>query len=47
MIYFKKIIYNYSWGERNNNISNDGVKELGMNISKLTYLTQLNLNLAK
>ena len=45
MIYFKKITNNYSWGEGNNNISNEGLKELGVNISKLINLTQLNLNL--
>ena len=36
---------NYSWGYENENISNEGIKELGMNISKLTNLTQLKLNL--
>ena len=46
MIYLSIITKNdYSWGYQNNNISNDGVKELGLNISKLTSLTQLNLNL--
>ena len=36
----------YSWGYQNNNISNEGVKGLSVNISKLTNLTELNLNLA-
>ena len=39
--------HNYSWGWQNNKISNEGVKELGENISKLTNLTQLNLNLQR
>ena len=38
---------NYSWDNLNNNISNEGVKELGVNISKLTNLTKLNLNLGR
>ena len=36
---------NYSWGWGNNEISNEGVKEFGVSISKLTNLTQLDLNL--
>ena len=36
---------NHSWDNLNNNISNEGVNELCVNISKLTNLTQLNLNL--
>ena len=39
------ITNNYSWGNGNKNISNEGVKELSLNISKLSNLTQLNLNL--
>ena len=38
---------NYSCGSGNINISNEGVEELGVNISKLTNLTQLHLNLTK
>ena len=41
------ITNNYSWGHENKNISNEGVKELGVNISKLTSLTQLNFNLQR
>ena len=37
----------YSWGYENNDISNEGVKELGVNISKLANLTELNLNLQR
>ena len=35
----------YRWGCVNKNISNEGVKELAVNISKLTNLIQLDLNL--
>ena len=38
---------NYSWGYQNKNINNEGVKELGVNISKLTNLTRLDLNLQR
>ena len=47
MIYLWIITNNYSYGYENDNISNEGVKELGVNISKLTNLTHLNLNLKK
>ena len=36
---------NYSWSFENQNISDEGVKELGVNIAKLPNLTKLNLNL--
>ena len=36
---------NNSWGEGNDNIGDEGVKELGANISKFTNLTHLKLNL--
>ena len=45
MIYLQIITKIYSWGDRNNKISNKGIQELGVNISKLTNLTQLNLDL--
>ena len=34
-----------SWGNHNKNISNEGVKELAIAISKLMNLAELNLNL--
>ena len=43
--YLSIITNNYSWGYENKNISNEGIKELGLNLSKLINLTQLNLNL--
>ena len=49
IIYLYIVTNNYSWGHswghQNNNISNEGVKEFGVNISKLTNLSQLNLDL--
>ena len=45
MIYLSIITNNYSWGYENENINNDGFKELGVDISRLINLTQLNLNL--
>ena len=36
---------NYRFAKYNKNITVKGVKELGVNISKLTNITELNLNL--
>ena len=38
---------NDSWGYQNEKITNEGIKELAINISKLKNLTELNLYLRR
>ena len=35
----------YRWGERNKNLTNEGIKALSENLAKLQNLTSLELNL--